>query len=672
MSSEADHAQVKPPRRRFVGKRKINAPTASSIEDGILVATERPSNGTGRLVNQIPDEILQDDELNAAIALLPSNYNFEIHKTVWHIRKNESKNVALQMPEGLLMFACTISDILEQFCDVATLVMGDVTYGACCVDDFTARALGCDFLVHYGHSCLVPVDITTIKALYVFVDIGIDISHLVNTLRRNLPSGSHLAMVGTIQFVASIQSIRNELESGSDGETFKITIPQAKPLSPGEILGCTAPKLAADTDAIVYVGDGRFHLESIMIANPSIAAYRYDPYSRKFTHEYYEHREMKEMRKQAIEKACKAQRYGLILGTLGRQGSPKVLENIEKQLQKAGKSYTILLLSEIFPAKLAQLADVEAWVQIACPRLSIDWGYAFEAPLLSPYELSVALDNVHWKEDYPMDFYANDSLGGWTPNHGKSRPVRQRQQKKVIEKSTDSVIPVTITSPELITAQQNARMSQNNTSDTLPDGTATREDAPELWDIVPDASLAIDKNDIPSHQASFRAQRSDNSSEKSHDTPLSSVSSDTNIWGDDELERRPEGLFALDQDQIRLREQHEKAGYRDGIAKAKIESNQVGFDENYASTAAYALKAGWALGVLLALKSDSKDESSIAELDKKIEQVRAALNVKDVFSPSETFDSQGRLHTIPLAISNVIKDVEKITDQSKLNIIGPE
>lgn len=37
------------------------------------------------------------------------------------------------------------------------MVMGDVTYGACCVDDFTARALGADFLVHYGHSCLGTV-----------------------------------------------------------------------------------------------------------------------------------------------------------------------------------------------------------------------------------------------------------------------------------------------------------------------------------------------------------------------------------------------------------------------------------------------------------------------------------------------------------------------------------
>lgn len=44
--------------------------------------------------------------------------------------------------------------ILRRFTEADTIVMGDVTYGACCVDDFTARALGADFMVHYGHSCL--------------------------------------------------------------------------------------------------------------------------------------------------------------------------------------------------------------------------------------------------------------------------------------------------------------------------------------------------------------------------------------------------------------------------------------------------------------------------------------------------------------------------------------
>ena len=83
---------------------------------------------------------------------------------------------------------------------------------------------------------------------------------------------------------------------------------------------------------------------------------------------------------------------------------------------KANKEFVIVLLSEIFPAKLSLMPSVEAWVQISCPRLSIDWGLSFDRPLLTPYELNVALKEVEWKTDYPMDFYAYDSLGSWTPN----------------------------------------------------------------------------------------------------------------------------------------------------------------------------------------------------------------------------------------------------------------
>ena len=46
----------------------------------------------------------------------------------------------------------------------------------------------------------------------------------------------------------------------------------------GEILGCTSP--AMKSDCLIYLGDGRFHLESAMIANPDLQAYRYDPYSK--------------------------------------------------------------------------------------------------------------------------------------------------------------------------------------------------------------------------------------------------------------------------------------------------------------------------------------------------------------------------------------------------------
>ena len=235
--------------------------------------------------------------------------------------------------------------------------MGDVTYGACCIDDYTALALGCDMLVHYGHSCLgpqfpsyawrsgdvtdifaVPIDTTTIKTLYVFVEIGIDSDHLHHTVRLNFPSNrksfhervldgeeakraiepgtkiapvlqieaarsapepegetsntverTKLALVSTIQFVAALQKLKDDLtteytppdtkeegkaagliedgtpmsvplsQTASTGDYLKAssgiydaTIPRSKPLSPGEILGCTAPKLG-DMDAVLFV-----------------------------------------------------------------------------------------------------------------------------------------------------------------------------------------------------------------------------------------------------------------------------------------------------------------------------------------------------------------------------------------------------------------------------------
>ena len=459
-------------RRRFVG---ASGGVGTCRGGGVGISKQLAPHisakeaGRRRVVAHIPDSIVHDEQLNAAISVLPANYNFEIHKTVWRLRDAGAKCVALQFPEGLLLFACTIADILERFASVEVIIMGDVTYGACCVDDYTARALGADFMVHYGHSCLIPIDATLIRMLYVFVDIKIDNQHVCDTLRHNFPPKSTIALVSTIQFVAALQSIHRVLQS-----EYTVIVPQSRPLSPGEILGCTAPNLPR-VDAVVYIGDGRFHLESVMIANPSVPAYRYDPYSKKFTREYYDQRQMLDTRRAAIVKASAAKIWGLIQGSLGRQGSPAILRHLKQTLEKKGKTCVVILLSEIFPEKLKMFPDIEAWVQVACPRLSIDWGGSFHCPVLTPYEAAVAVREVKWVEEkveeegkekgresenedgkenqaekgkgveeeekrvmeevggrmglgkpYPMDFYANDSLGPWTVNNSAHRKTKPR------------------------------------------------------------------------------------------------------------------------------------------------------------------------------------------------------------------------------------------------------
>lgn len=397
---------------------------------GVVVVRAKPKKvfKPKTKINRIPQELYDDPIINSAIERLPFNYNFEIHKTIWRARELKSKRIALQMPEGLLMYSLIISDIIERFTNADTIIMGDVTYGACCIDDYTAKALGADLLVHYGHSCLIPIDQTNnnIKVLYIFVDIKIDPLHFIESLKLNFQPYENdndeikLALVSTIQFVTTLQAVAIDLRNSG----YNIIIPQSKPLSPGEILGCTAPQLPNNINGIIYVGDGRFHLESIMIANPKIPAYKYDPYEKKFTIEEYNHKQMQLIRYEQIKRTKLSKKIGIIMGTLGRQGSNKVLQFLEKRIRCKGYDTVIILLSEIFPQKLQLFNnDIDAYVQIACPRLSIDWGSAFEKPLLNPYELSVVLGDIEWtpnnlepNNSYPMDFYATNSLGPWQPN----------------------------------------------------------------------------------------------------------------------------------------------------------------------------------------------------------------------------------------------------------------
>lgn len=114
MSRQPSPSNASRPRKRFVG-RKAAIPLAGRVSTPVA--------------HQIPQEILSDPQLNDAVRQLPSNYSFEIHKTIHHIRKNDAKVVALQMPEGLQMFACTISDIIERYVDLSGTLCGkDASY----------------------------------------------------------------------------------------------------------------------------------------------------------------------------------------------------------------------------------------------------------------------------------------------------------------------------------------------------------------------------------------------------------------------------------------------------------------------------------------------------------------------------------------------------------------
>ena len=413
--------------------------------------------------DDIPPHIQNNTQLHHIISTtLPQDYEFEILKTIHRIEKSNATAIALQLPEGLTMYASTIGDILVKFAyrfmapssrsfpstsgnnhddnddkgnnkqkqrpkEIKSLsILGDVTYGACCIDDLSARALGCDLLVHYGHSCLVPLTCTVIPCLYVFVEIRVDSQHLIDCVKLTFANeekcrvqnieekdGNSVStppppttriiealVMGTVQFRSAVVESSQRLDGASTVSTtssspdhqgvnvhFEAIVPQAKPLSPGEVLGCTAPSglahmdfqdalsktrrrqsrrkgqdvvptddtvTASDADAnitrervMIFLADGRFHLEAAMISNPSLRALRYDPYSKTLTEEKYEIVKMKKLRRDAVLSVRKmlgleslpTQRMNVVSGTIAespsssQQSSDDIANSILQQQQ---------------------------------------------------------------------------------------------------------------------------------------------------------------------------------------------------------------------------------------------------------------------------------------------------------------------------------------------------
>ncbi|KAI5190140.1 2-(3-amino-3-carboxypropyl)histidine synthase [Nematocida sp. AWRm77] len=349
---------------------------------------------------------------------LPPNYKFELEKTIKQIKRRNSKRIALQFPEGVIHLSTVISDIIRCNTEVESVtILSDVVYGACCIDDISTYLIGCDLLVHYGHSCLFEIPKCLVGVLYIFVEISIDVSHCIAMALKHIDTTS-LSVLGTIQYNTAVRKVKKAIAEHMEAKRLSDTahsetdtlhtsctvdIPRTMPLSVGEVLGCTSPIVRAEN--VLFLAEGRFHLESVMIQNPNKNFFRYCPATKTLQVETHAYTEFRAIRKNKQQDALKCSSFLVVFGTLGRQGGSLLLHRVLSSLQGKGMPYTVAYLSELDEEFLENIPAHTAVVEIACPRLAIDWGSAFTPPVLTPFEY-FTLENV--QNEYPMDYYTKE------------------------------------------------------------------------------------------------------------------------------------------------------------------------------------------------------------------------------------------------------------------------
>ncbi len=306
-----------------------------------------------------------------------------IEKLAEEIKKRKAGLVAMQFPDGLKPKSEDIALAIEKKTGARAIVFAEPCFGACDLKDREAKELGAELLVHFGHSRLIENE--KIPTIYVEASYRVDkkkiekgIGKLAELLDKN--KNKKVAIAGTVQYLKHVKKAGELLEE----KGFTVLSGKGKNLARGQVLGCNysgMDKTAEKAQALVFVGDGKFHAIG-MAAAFNKKVFLLNPNTGEVQAPEMETEKLVRKRISFIEHAKQAEKFALLVSTKpGQQNLKKALE-LKKDLEKKGKKAIVFVSENIQPEHYIGLG-FDIFVNTACPRIAIDDESKFSAPVLS-------------------------------------------------------------------------------------------------------------------------------------------------------------------------------------------------------------------------------------------------------------------------------------------------
>jgi 2-(3-amino-3-carboxypropyl)histidine synthase len=290
------------------------------------------------------------------------------------LRQYKAKRVFIQFPEGIKLKIQKIAKDIEKE-GYEVVICTEPCFGACDIRDFEAARLGCDTILHIGHEDYGAESDLPIVFWEYFIP-----SNPVPILEKEfskIEGFNNIGLVTSIQFVNTIEKIRKFLESkGKKALTYK-ALQHA-----GQILGChleAALKIEPDVDCFLCISAGKFYgLGLVMKTEKPMFCLDLER-NEIFDLKAFKRKVQKIIawNKSQLEEANK-----VAILVSWKRGQSKSPFELKKKLEERGKDVYILSMDEITPEKLMGL-DIEAAVNLACPRIGIDDLERYKLPVLN-------------------------------------------------------------------------------------------------------------------------------------------------------------------------------------------------------------------------------------------------------------------------------------------------
>ncbi|KAL4940340.1 hypothetical protein BDV06DRAFT_213551 [Aspergillus oleicola] len=416
------------------------APILSTPDTRILEETDPvapPPSETNR--------ILSDDELSIT---------YDIERTLREIRAQRYKRVALQFPDEMLPDAPRVFQLLSRGLEVdaghkdqkgagkenstvtdglATdvsnpnkgtgseseqpprlYILADTSYGTCCVDEVAAEHVSADVVVHYGRSCLSPT--SHLPVIYVFTRKPLCLDPLLKAFKETYPDPeTKVILAADVTFQIHVDEVYKRLtkEGGYGNLSLFATELLHDPSSvipnrtvPDEVKG--SPEKLGEWQM--------FHISEPPTALLLTLASRV-----KDIHIYPTDRPAGEDVKPlpASTAAVLRRRYaittrlstvpifGILVNTLSVKNYLHIVEHVKEKIAAAGKKSYLFVVGKLNAAKVANFSEIGGWVVIGCWESSLVDSKDFWKPVITPFELEVALQGDEervWTGAWQADF----------------------------------------------------------------------------------------------------------------------------------------------------------------------------------------------------------------------------------------------------------------------------
>ncbi|GLG97242.1 2-(3-amino-3-carboxypropyl)histidine synthase subunit 2 [Gryllus bimaculatus] len=355
----------------------------------------------------LPSEKSPANEVTAPECDKSIRKEFELERCIEWITEKGLKRVCVQFAQDQIHKAPRLVHMLESELKQKIYILGDTSYGSCCVDEVAAQHVNADSIIHFGHACLSPSE--RIPVLYIFNKEHIDIEQFKMCMHDTFACEDKILLLYDVSYQHAICAISQYLKKSFDNLIVSELLMDGKVsfnfehIFFGRVIN--VPKTKLNDYVIIFIGSDGPCIANFKYLFPGQSFFRYNPALSSFEPFKVNISKFLQKRMYLIESLKNVRNLGILIGTLGVKSYLEAVERIKCLTKPREIKCYIISVGKINVAKLANFPEMDAYVLISCAENSLLDSKEFLQPIVTPYEVELAFNSAYkWSEKYVTDF----------------------------------------------------------------------------------------------------------------------------------------------------------------------------------------------------------------------------------------------------------------------------